>query len=58
MFMKMFNNITEYKATEYSNVSYSLMMVIKDRNASEHNQVFYVLYRVNNEYYDISSYLN
>jgi hypothetical protein len=58
MFTKMFNNITVYKALEYFNVWYSLMMVQWDRNSSEHNQVFCVLYRVNKGYYNISLYLN
>jgi hypothetical protein len=57
MFTKMFNNITVYKASEYFNVCYSLMMVQWDRNASEHKQGFYVIHRVNKDYY-ISSYLN
>jgi hypothetical protein len=34
------------------------MMVQWDRNASEHNQGFYVIHRVNKEYYGICSYLN
>jgi hypothetical protein len=58
MFTKMFNNITVYKVLEYFNVWYSLIMVQWDRNASEHNQGFYVIQRVNKEYYDISSYLD
>jgi hypothetical protein len=33
-------------------------MVQWDWNASEHNQGFCVIHRVNKEYYDISSYLN
>jgi hypothetical protein len=46
------NNKTEYKAPEYSEVSYSLMMVKYDWNASDkHNQGFYVIYRVNKEYF-------
>jgi hypothetical protein len=33
-------------------------MIQWGRNVSEHNYVFYVIYRVNKEYYDISPYLN
>jgi hypothetical protein len=41
---KIVNNITEYKAPEYSNVSYSLMMVKYDRNKSDkYNQGCYVI---------------
>jgi hypothetical protein len=43
----------------YWTKSSSLIMAKQDRNVSvEHNQGFYVRYRVNREYYDISSYFN